>query len=44
MEGIQKRRREVWASACGWVEDSDALHVVGGEENRVVRISLQAVI
>ena len=37
MEEMQKRRRQVWAHACGWVEDPDALHVVGGEENRVVR-------
>lgn len=37
MEEMQKRRKEVWAHACGWVEDADAMHVVGGEENRVVR-------
>jgi hypothetical protein len=31
-----KRRKEVWANALGWVEDAEALHIVGGEENRVV--------
>lgn len=35
-EQIQSRRREVWANALGWVEDLEALHVVGGDVNRVV--------
>ncbi|KAJ9107727.1 hypothetical protein QFC21_001187 [Naganishia friedmannii] len=31
----EKRRKEVWANALGWVEDAEALHIVGGEESRV---------
>jgi hypothetical protein len=35
-EETQQRRRDVWANASGWVEDTEALHVVGGDVNRVV--------
>lgn len=35
-EEREERRKEVWASALGWVEDEGSFYAVGGNVNKVV--------